>query len=186
MLELEVVVTRIVMQTFAVQNVLKNSIPKGDISLPKLRYRKRVTNPTYTYFGWLRCVKKFTEKEISDLFGKDDSDLQKEYLEYLKEKEHNDCNFDSLKISNNNIYGHMRFDYNTESHLISIPNMSWIIDFIGRNPQEKDLNFRKVVYSFTHEYIHKLLHEFINTNACHQWDNIDKTKNNKCFVFSCM
>jgi hypothetical protein len=70
-----------------------------------------------------------------------------------------------------------RFYYNWETGAIELPNS-------GRRLSINVMNFDMLIDSFTHEILHKYLHENINGFTCERLDNIDKIQGCKEYRIS--
>jgi hypothetical protein len=62
-----------------------------------------------------------------------------------------------------------RMSYDMRSGNIELPDMSKS----GRVNEER-LNWQRFIVCFTHEFLHKWIHENISRNACIKWDNADR------------
>lgn len=77
-------------------------------------------------------------------------------------------------IISKNPFQWKRLQYNTQTHEIVLPNMCSFLLATGRKPSETDFVFSNLVESFSHEMMHKILHEFIGYKSMLMWDLLDK------------
>jgi hypothetical protein len=70
-----------------------------------------------------------------------------------------------------------RLFYNWQTGAVELPNA-------GRKLSFNDVNFDELIDSFTHEILHKYLHENINGFTCERFDNIDKILGRKEYRIS--
>jgi len=85
----------------------------------------------------------------------------------VKEKELN------IIIEPNPRYLYFSMAYNTNSGNIKIPKMGWMY-YDGKNPLSESLiNLPYLIRSFSHEYLHKIIHEMEGIKACKMLDNLD-------------
>jgi len=76
--------------------------------------------------------------------------------------------------------------YNVNSGNLKLPNLRLLIySYPLKDPvPESIINFSKFIRSLSHEWMHKFLHESVSLKVCHQWDNIDKTPDNRDYYIS--
>ena len=83
-------------------------------------------------------------------------------------------------------YFYLGMAYNLNSGNLKLPNLGVLIcSFPQKDPVPEDMiKFPMFIRSLSHEFMHKILHENIGLKACHQWDNIDKTPDNRDYYIS--
>ena len=70
-----------------------------------------------------------------------------------------------------------RLSYNWETGAIELPNYG-----VKITVSNEDID--SLFDNFTHEIMHKYIHENINGFACEKWDDIDKIPNTKVYRLS--